>query len=189
MIAGLSYILAGFRLWLCVPLLQSGSVSGVILGIVGLVAVGTTVWAWAVGSPDLTWRGLGVGVGHLAILLFDASGRHVAWIAPAFWGLFIFQCWAKWHLGRRCTVTGPVWVDVISSGPYALVRHPMTFVELLMAVVFLLEFPSTWNGFVLVFVVVSKFVITVWEERFLRCQASYRAYCARVRWRFFPGVW
>ncbi|MCO5053685.1 MAG: hypothetical protein M9920_15510 [Verrucomicrobiae bacterium] len=189
MIALLSYVLGGFRLWLCIPLLNSGTVSGFILGVVGLIAVATTVWAWAIGKPDLTWSGLSVGVGHLAILLFSASGPHVHQVAPVFWFLFAVQCWVKWHLGRRCTVTGPVWVDVIQSGPYSWIRHPMTFIELLMAGVFFFEFPSVRNGVVFLIVLASKFAITLFEERFLKLQPSYRDYCLRVPWRFWPGVW
>lgn len=184
-----SYILIAFRFWLVVGMICSRNVSAVLLGLIGLIAVITTIAAWSEGEPDLSWTGLAVGVGHLAVLLFSPGQIHWTFVAPIFWTLVVIQTWAKWHLGRRCTVTGPVWVNLVATGPYAIVRHPMTATELLIACTFALEFPSVWNGCVLLFVIASKFVITLLEEKFLKGEPTYRDYVGRVRWRFFPGIW
>src|SRR5882672_11297339 len=117
-----SYSLIALRFWLVVGLMCNGSVSAILLGGLGLIAVITTVMAWSEGEPDLTWQGVAVGLGHLLVLLFSPGEVHWRWVAPVFWSLVLVQTWAKWHLGRRCTVTGPVWVDLVQSGPYDIVR-------------------------------------------------------------------
>lgn len=185
----LSFLLLVLRIALVAAVVLSGTVSGAVLGVSGSITIATTIAAWSAGRPDLSWSGLGVGVGHLAVMLFVPGQVHLQWVGPIFWALFVVQCWVRWCLGRRCTVTGPVFVSVVDWGPYAWVRHPMTFIELLMAVVFAVEFPSIWNAAVLIFVLQAKLCITLWEEKFLLSEASYRDYAERVRWRWLPGVW
>jgi len=188
-IAFLNYLLIGFRAWLAFLLFTSSSVSAAILGGLGAIAILTTLVAWIQGEPDLTFNGLVVGFGHLAILMFAPSQTHNQFIAPAFWLLVALQCWAKWHLGRRCTVSGPVWVSAITTGPYRFIRHPMTFTEMCIGCMFACEYPSLHNYGVLVVFIITKFVITVCEERFLLRQEAYRNYADCVKWRFIPGLW
>ena len=80
--------------------------------------------------------------------------------------------------------------EVVSTGPYAVVRHPGYAGVLLaqLALPFVLEAVWAllpWALATLVFVArVSR------EERTLReGLAGYREYQARVRWRLLPGVW
>jgi protein-S-isoprenylcysteine O-methyltransferase Ste14 len=78
---------------------------------------------------------------------------------------------------------------VISTGPYALVRHPMyagSFVYLL-GTPFALG--SYWGFLGLAFILPA----IVWrlfdEERFLAQNLpGYAAYCGKVRWRLIPGI-
>jgi protein-S-isoprenylcysteine O-methyltransferase Ste14 len=79
---------------------------------------------------------------------------------------------------------------VISTGPYAVVRHPMyaAALALLAGVPVAL---GSWLG--LVWIVIF-FPVLAWrlldEERYLRANlAGYPDYCARVRWRLVPYVW
>jgi protein-S-isoprenylcysteine O-methyltransferase Ste14 len=79
---------------------------------------------------------------------------------------------------------------VISSGPYAWVRHPMYATALVM----LLGIPialGSWRG---VLIVAALVPVLIWrlmdEERFLaRNLPDYVAYQRRVRYRLLPGVW
>jgi protein-S-isoprenylcysteine O-methyltransferase Ste14 len=79
---------------------------------------------------------------------------------------------------------------VISTGPYAHVRHPMYQAFVLYAVGTALLLGS-WPG------VVSSFLLSiavgyraVREERVLREERDgYEAYMQRVKWRFVPRVW
>jgi protein-S-isoprenylcysteine O-methyltransferase Ste14 len=79
---------------------------------------------------------------------------------------------------------------LVSTGPYAVVRHPMYAGALVMLLGVPLALGSWWA---LVAVPVMTAVI-VWrlldEERQLaRDLRGYEAYCTRVRHRLVPGVW
>jgi protein-S-isoprenylcysteine O-methyltransferase Ste14 len=79
---------------------------------------------------------------------------------------------------------------VISSGPYALVRHPMYSGGLLLflGIPFAL---GSWWGLVLF---VPLLVLIIWrlkqEERYLSTHLpGYRNYCAKVTHRLIPSLW
>lgn len=79
---------------------------------------------------------------------------------------------------------------VVSTGPYALVRHPMYAGALLMLGFTPLALGSTWG----LLVDISTFAGLAWrlldEERFLkRNLPGYAEYCSKVRYRLFPFVW
>lgn len=79
---------------------------------------------------------------------------------------------------------------VISTGPYAIVRHPMYSGALVMLVGTPLALGSWWG---LLMFVLMIFAIT-WraldEERFLRKNLpGYTEYCQIVRYRLLPFVW
>jgi protein-S-isoprenylcysteine O-methyltransferase Ste14 len=78
---------------------------------------------------------------------------------------------------------------LISSGPYALVRHPMysgAFVMLLGTPVAL---GSWWGLLALIPISVAILCRLLDEEKFLaKHLAGYADYCAKVRWRLIPGV-
>ena len=78
---------------------------------------------------------------------------------------------------------------VISTGPYALVRHPMYGGGLLMLLGTPLALGSWWG--VLAFL--SMVPALIWrllnEERLLVEELpGYPEYCAKVRWRLIPGI-
>lgn len=79
---------------------------------------------------------------------------------------------------------------VISTGPYALVRHPMYAAALVMLLGIPIALGSMWG--VLVFVAIMPALI--WrlldEEKFLdKNLPGYREYQTRVRYRLIPRVW
>lgn len=79
---------------------------------------------------------------------------------------------------------------VVSSGLYALVRHPMYSGALLMLGFTPLALGSTWG----MWMIVPIFAGLAWrlldEERVLnRDLPGYAEYCERVRYRLVPGVW
>lgn len=80
--------------------------------------------------------------------------------------------------------------EVISTGPYALVRHPMSLGGFIMFVGIPLALGSWWG--LLVFTLMIPAI--VWrlldEERFLaRNLEGYSEYLSRVRYRLIPFVW
>lgn len=79
--------------------------------------------------------------------------------------------------------------QVISTGPYAFVRHPMYLGVLL----FVLGSPlalGSWVSAPFVLPMLAVFVRrTLFEDRMLHDELKgYREYAARVRWRVVPGV-
>ncbi len=79
---------------------------------------------------------------------------------------------------------------VISTGPYAVVRHPMYSGALVMLFGTPLALGSWWGLFMLV----PMTVIIVWrlleEEKFLlKHLQGYTEYCQKVRYRLMPFVW
>jgi protein-S-isoprenylcysteine O-methyltransferase Ste14 len=79
---------------------------------------------------------------------------------------------------------------VVSTGPYAYVRHPMYSGALLFIAAIPLALGSWWG----VLLVVPFFPVLFWhildEENFLRKNlAGYAEYMQRVRYRLVPRVW
>ena len=80
--------------------------------------------------------------------------------------------------------------SVVSSGPYALIRHPGYAGVLLahLALPFALE--SVWTLVPTALATLFFVARTSREDRTLEeSLAGYREYQARVRWRLLPGIW
>ena len=80
--------------------------------------------------------------------------------------------------------------EVISKGPYGIVRHPMYAAGLLILPGTALLMGS-WMGLAASPILISFFAArTVLEERTLREElGGYAAYMEKVRYRWVPGVW
>lgn len=80
--------------------------------------------------------------------------------------------------------------SVISTGPYALVRHPMYSAAMLMLLFTPLALGSYWA--LLAFVPLTLLIIPRLrneEALLLRELPGYDEYCRKVRWRLIPRVW
>jgi protein-S-isoprenylcysteine O-methyltransferase Ste14 len=79
---------------------------------------------------------------------------------------------------------------VVSTGPYAVVRHPMYAGVLLLTVCMPLALASARSLLLLVLVLPTLAWRLIDEERVLkRDLPGYADYCQRVRYRLVPGVW
>jgi protein-S-isoprenylcysteine O-methyltransferase Ste14 len=79
---------------------------------------------------------------------------------------------------------------VISSGPYAVVRHPMYAAQFVMFPALIVALGSWWAAAASVLIVVPIVLRIRNEEEVLRRELpGYADYCARVRYRLLPGVW
>lgn len=79
---------------------------------------------------------------------------------------------------------------VISTGPYAVVRHPMYAFGLLQFAGMPLMLGSWWGLAAVPPIVAALVFRTLGEERMLKAELSgYEAYARRVRWRYAPGIW
>jgi len=79
---------------------------------------------------------------------------------------------------------------VISSGPYAIVRHPMYLGVLLMYLLSPLALGSYWAAIPAV-LLVPIFVARIWNEESVltRELKGYSEYKGKTRYRLIPGIW
>jgi protein-S-isoprenylcysteine O-methyltransferase Ste14 len=78
---------------------------------------------------------------------------------------------------------------VISTGPYAIVRHPMYAAALLLFLGTPLALGSYWGLLALIVAVPALIWRLLHEEKLLaRDLPGYADYCAHVRWRLIPGL-
>jgi protein-S-isoprenylcysteine O-methyltransferase Ste14 len=79
---------------------------------------------------------------------------------------------------------------VISSGPYAFVRHPMYSAAVLFMVGTALLLGSWWGTAISpVFAILFAVRIRIEERTLTTGLPGYADYAARVRYRLLPGVW
>ena len=110
---------------------------------------------------------------------------------------FIVSSYFTWLTFRENSFAAPVVKiqaerkqTVVTTGPYAYVRHPMYAA----AILGFLSQPlllGSWYGLAFVPVLLIALAIrTVKEERTLTEKLDgYREYAARVHYRFVPGIW
>jgi protein-S-isoprenylcysteine O-methyltransferase Ste14 len=80
--------------------------------------------------------------------------------------------------------------SVVSSGPYAVIRHPMYAAASLLFLATPLALGSFWAVIPAVALCAAIVIRLLDEERFLIVHlAGYDAYRRRVRFRLIPGVW
>lgn len=79
---------------------------------------------------------------------------------------------------------------VISSGPYAWIRHPGYLGSLVSSVGVPLLLGSAWAFIPVVIFGIFFIIRTHLEDRFLQANLpGYQEYSQKVRYRLFPGVW
>ena len=79
---------------------------------------------------------------------------------------------------------------VISTGPYAVVRHPMYAGVSLLLLASPFALGSLWAFIPAVLVIVGIVLRLLEEEKFLKANlVGYAEYCKKTRFRLIPGVW
>lgn len=79
---------------------------------------------------------------------------------------------------------------VVSTGPYALVRHPMYAAVLPLASGIPLALASLWGLLAVPLIFIGLVLRLLDEERHLRRDLpGYEDYCRKVTYRLFPGLW
>lgn len=102
-------------------------------------------------------------------------------------GLYFIYVWASVALGPRASnLTNR---GIVSWGPYAIVRHPAYIAKNLAWWLEKLPMMSTpLHALSLLGFNTLYFLRALTEERHLRADPDYIAYCQKVRYRFIPGV-
>ena len=124
------------------------------------------------GRMAVAWQALG-----LALLI--ASSAFIMWV-------FIENTFAA-AVVKVQTERGH---HVISSGPYAFVRHPMYSAAVLFMIGIALLLGSWWGTAISpVFAILFAIRIRIEEQTLMTGLPGYPDYAARVRFRLLPGVW
>jgi len=145
-----------------------------------------------------------VGIGGGVIPLVIGLDARNSWSAPfslaaRIVGLALMlagYAFASWALAENRFFSGVVRIQterghqVVSTGPYAMVRHP-GYVGALLAYVGMPLLLASWWGFVPVALLTVALVVrTRLEDRTLQAELTgYKEYTESVRWRLLPGVW
>jgi len=139
-------------------------------------------------------------LGFMSLIVVPALDHRMQWshapvsvivlgdILVALWWLVVFTVFRE-NSFASATIEVVERQTVVSTGPYAIVRHPMYAGGLLLVVGTPLALGSCWG----LLAIGAMMPVLLWrlfdEERFLaRKLPGYKEYCARVRWRLIPGV-
>ena len=139
--------------------------------------------------------------GFIAMLAVPALDRRFAWSAvPAYvclagdalvvLGFLIVFLVYRENSFASATIEVYANQTVISTGPYAHVRHPMYIGALIMLLGVPLALGSWWGLFAIIPMVLVIISRLVGEEQFLaRNLPGYSEYQNRVRYRLIPHIW
>ena len=143
----------------------------------------------------------GTSLGFIGLLVLPAVDHRLGWSDLPGWAaiagdvimllgwLGIFFVFRE-NSFASATIESAADQRVISSGPYAWVRHPMYAAALVMLLGMPLALGSAWG----VLLVLALVPLLIWrlmdEERFLvNHLPGYREYQGRVRYRLLPLIW
>lgn len=129
-------------------------------------------------------------------LAFAAGGEQRLWLLP--WSLAlaalatVFSGWALAHLGRQWRIQAVVAEDhqLVTTGPYSLVRHPVYLALLVMLVATLLVQSRWWSAPLALAGYLCGTEIRVRAEEGLlrtRFQSEFAAFAART-FAYLPGL-
>jgi protein-S-isoprenylcysteine O-methyltransferase Ste14 len=140
-------------------------------------------------------------LGFIGLLVVPALDRRFAWshlppgaalagdalVGIGFLGIFLVF---RENSFTSATIELAPDQKVVSTGPYAVVRHPMYATALVMLLGIPIALGSLWGIFVFVAFVPALLWRLFDEEKFLvKNLPGYREYQARVRYRLIPRVW
>ena len=140
-------------------------------------------------------------LGFIGLLVIPALDRRFAWSHMPPWGAlvgdvlvglgFLGICYVfRENSFTSATIELAPDQKVISTGPYALVRHPMYATALVMLLGIPIALGSMWGVLVFVAILPALLWRLLDEERFLaKNLPGYREYQTRVRYRLIPKVW
>ncbi len=141
-----------------------------------------------------------ISIGYVALLVVSALDHRFGWSRPSalltiaadlliLLGLYIVALVYRENSFSSATIEVAADQRVISTGPYAVVRHPMYAGSFLYLLATPLALGSWWG----LLAVAGMAPFLVWrlfdEERILEERLpGYADYCAKLRWRLIPRV-
>lgn len=160
------------------------------------VAENVKIWdKWINGLYALLLVGLLILSGLDAVRFKWTSMPYIIQIAAGM--LLVLAAWLIFrtiaenaYLSRWARIQDDRGQQVISTGPYAVVRHPMYAGIMVLMVCMPLSLGSWWGLLPGVLIGVLFVVRTILEDRMLMDELDgYRDYAANVRYRIVPGIW
>lgn len=153
-----------------------------LLNVALLLCAGSLLWASNVPIPWLTARFLPVSQRSF----WAACGALLTLVG------LLFTVWARIYIGRNWSGVVTIKADheLVTGGPYGLVRHPI-YSGLTLAFIGSALAVGEWRGVLAVILALSAIAHRIRvEERFMREQfgAAYEAYAQRVR-ALIPGLY
>ncbi|PKM42215.1 MAG: hypothetical protein CVV03_10290 [Firmicutes bacterium HGW-Firmicutes-8] len=136
-----------------------------------LLTLIATYWLWLTGvfiNP-----GAGV-IPHWCSIILAILGMAIA-------------VYSRISLGRNIGLV-PAQRQLVTTGAYGLVRHPIYTGVFINYLAFALDSYSPGNVVLAVLGVFWYVIKSIVEERFLAADPEYAAYMQRVRWRFLPWI-
>ncbi len=139
--------------------------------------------------------------GFIALLVLPALDHRFGWSpVPAYISLaadvlilvsfFVVFIVLKANTYAASTIQIAEGQKVISTGPYALIRHPMYAGALPLLIGVPLALGSWWGLFALMLFLPALIWRLLDEEKFLKQNlAGYADYCRKVRYRMVPFIW
>jgi len=141
-----------------------------LFGAMGFMAADAARWHWSMMPHSVQWAGCGLLLA--AFLFIYWTIRSIRLAAPVF----------KIQKDRGQTV--------ITTGPYAIVRHPMYFGALFYFAGTSLVLGSWWGlATVPIFALLLGIRIGIEEKTLRMGLEGYDDYARRVRWRLIPLIW
>jgi protein-S-isoprenylcysteine O-methyltransferase Ste14 len=139
-------------------------------------------------------------LGFIALLVVPGFDHRFKWsnvpLAVVIAGdVLTLLCFYTWYIVLRENPFASATIEiagnqqVVSTGPYAIVRHPMYASGSLLFISTSLALGSYWSMLALPITLPALIWRLLHEEKFLaRNLSGYREYCAKVRWRMIPGI-
>jgi protein-S-isoprenylcysteine O-methyltransferase Ste14 len=141
-----------------------------VFGAMGFMAADAVRWRWSMMLPSVSWAGCGLVLA--AFLFIYWTMRTNSFAAPV----------VKIQKDRGQAV--------ITTGPYAIVRHPMYFGTLFYLAGTSLVLGSWWGlATVPIFALLLAIRIGIEEKTLRTGLEGYDDYARRVRWRLIPLIW
>jgi len=144
---------------------------------------------------------LGASIGFVSLLVVPALDHRFGWSTVPLpivvagdllvaIGFYLISIVYRVNTFTSATIEIAENQSVVSTGPYAIVRHPMYLGGALMFLATPPALASLWGVVPAVFLVLAMAARLLHEEKILaRDLAGYDDYRARVRARLIPGVW
>ena len=141
-----------------------------VFGGMGFMAADAARWHWSMMPPSVQWTGCGLLLAAISFVYWTMRTNSFA--APV----------VKIQKDR-----GQV---VVTTGPYAIVRHPMYFGALFYFASTSLVLGSWWGlATVPIFALLLGIRIGIEEKTLYTGLDGYEDYARRVRWRLIPLIW